>query len=207
MGNHPENTGKGSFMRKTWEELKQAGCPAMPLSEIQSFIEGDDNMMLTRKEVQDCIFRYFDRKLQTVIDEDSGKPVTIWKSAPMKGELAAALGIDETTLCRYVSGKYNGREYVNGGTRGRISPSDFDIVRKAYQIITIFYESKLSENRNPAGIIYWLNNSLNQQWSNEQTFKIKAEESDSELSHLGREEIAARFQAFRDEPEQLNLDD
>lgn len=51
MGNHPENTGKGSFMRKTWEELKQAGCPAMPLSEIQSFIEGDDNMMLTRKEV------------------------------------------------------------------------------------------------------------------------------------------------------------
>ena len=202
MGNH---LGKGSFMRKTWEELKQAGCPAMPLLEIESFIKGGDEM-LTRKEVQDCILGYFDRKLQTVIDEDSGEQVTIWKSAPMKGELAAALGIDETTLCRYVSGKYNGREYT-GGAKGRISPSDFDLVRKAYQIITIFYESKLSENRNPAGIIYWLNNSLNQQWSNEQTFKIKPEESDSSIAYASREEIAARFQAFKEKPEPLELED
>lgn len=48
MGNH---LGKGSFMRKTWEELKQAGCPAMPLLEIENFIKGGDEM-LTRKEVR-----------------------------------------------------------------------------------------------------------------------------------------------------------
>lgn len=195
MGNLTENKGKGVFMRKTWEELKQAGCPAMPLSEIENFIKGGDRV-LTREEVQDCIFGYFDRKLQTVVDEDSGELVTIWKSAPMKGELAAALGIDETTLSRYVSGKYNGHEYVGGRTRGRISPSDFDLVRKAYQIITIFYESKLSENRNPAGIIYWLNNSLNEQWSNEQTFKIKAEENNSNMPQQSREEIAARHAGY-----------
>lgn len=206
MGNLPENTGKGAFMRKTWEELKQAGCPAMPLSEIQNFIKGGDRV-LTREEVQDCIFGYFDRKLQTVIDEDSGELVTIWKSAPMKGELAAALGVDETTLSRYVSGKYNGREYIDGGTRGRISPSDFDLVRKAYQIITIFYESKLSENRNPAGVIYWLNNSLNEQWSNEQTFKIKAEENNSNMPQASREEIAARHAGYigAKEPEKPEL--
>ena len=203
MSNVPSNVGKGSSMRKTQEELRQAGCPAMPLSEIQNFIKGGDRM-LTREEVQDCILGYINRKLQTVIDEDSGEPVTIWRSAPMKGELAVALGIDETTLCRYVSGKYNGREYINGGTRGRISPSDFDLVRKAYQIITIFYESKLSENRNPAGIIYWLNNALNEKWSNEQTFKIEAEENNSNMPQATREEIRARFQAlseFREKPE------
>ena len=125
----------------------------------------------------------------------------------MKGELAAALGVDETTLSRYVSGKYNGREYIDGGTRGRISPSDFDLVRKAYQIITIFYESKLSENRNPAGIIYWLNNSLNEQWSNEQTFKIKAEENNSNMPQVSREEIAARHAVYigAEEPEKPEL--
>lgn len=207
MDNLVENTGKGSFARRTWEELKQAGCPAPPLSEIHNFIKGGDEM-LTREEVQDCIFGYFERKLQTVIDEETGDRVTIWKSAPMKSELAAALGIDATTLSRYVSGKYNGREYVGGGTRGRISPSDFDVVRKAYQIITIFYESKLSENRNPAGIIYWLNNSLNEQWSNEQTFKIKAEENNSNMPQESREQIAARYAGYigADEPEKPELD-
>ena len=106
-----------------------------------------------------------------------------------------------------MSGKYNGREYIDGGTRGRISPSDFDLVRKAYQIITIFYESKLSENRNPAGIIYWLNNSLNEQWSNEQTFKIKAEENNSNMPQVSREEIAARHAVYigAEEPEKPEL--
>ncbi len=201
MDNLSKNTGKGTFMRKTWEELKQAGCPAMPLTDIETFIKGGDEM-LTRQEVEDCIFRYFSRKLQTVIDEDTGEQITIWRSAPMKGELAAALGIDETTLSRYVSGKYNGRTYVDGGTRGRISPKDFDLVRKAYQIITIYYESKLSENRNPAGVIYWLNNSLNEQWSNEQSFKIKTENDDTAIRpQLTMKEIA-RMRAERREPPQ-----
>lgn len=199
------NVGKGTFMRKTWEELRQAGCPAMSMTEIERFIKGGDEM-LGRQEVQDCILKYFEGKLQVVIDEDSGEPITIWRSAPMKGELAAALGIDETTLCRYVNGKYNGREYQTGGTRGRINPSDFDLIRKAYQIITMFYESKLSENRNPAGIIYWLNNSLNECWSNEQTFKIKAEEDNLGVPQLSREEIRARHEKFLQEPERLHLE-
>lgn len=206
MGNLPKNTGKGTFMRKTWEDLKQAGCPAMPLTDIERFIKGDDEM-LTRKEVEDRIFQYFRRKLQTVIDEDTGEQVTIWRSAPMKGELAAALGIDETTLCRYVGGKYNGRTYIDGGTRGRINPKDFDLVRKAYQIITIYYESKLSENRNPAGIIYWLNNSLNEQWSNEQSFKIKTENEDNKLRpQLSMDELARLRAERRELPQKPELD-
>lgn len=199
--------GKGNFMRKTWEELQKGGSLAPTFSEIEDLIREDQTKVLRREEVQDIILQYFKSKLQKVVDDDTGEIVTIWRSAPTKTELAAVLGIDPVTLSRYVAGKYNGRSYVDGGKVGRVSPDDFDLVRKAYQIISNYYESKLHENRNVAGVIYWLNNSLNPHWSNEQTVTLKTEDNNQNIPQQSREEIASRHAAYLDaeEPEMPEL--
>lgn len=191
-----EKQGKGNFMRKTWEELQKGGSLAPTFSEIEDLIREDQTKVLRREEVQDIILQYFKSKLQKVVDDDTGEIVTIWRSAPTKTELAAVLGVDPVTLSRYVAGKYNGRSYVDGGKVGRVSPDDFDLVRKAYQIISNYYESKLHENRNVAGVIYWLNNSLNPHWSNEQTVTLKTEDNNQNIPPQSREEIAARHAEY-----------
>lgn len=198
---------KGNFMRKTWEELQKGGSLAPTFSEIEDLIREDQNKVLRREEVQDIILQYFKSKLQKVVDDDTGEIVTIWRSAPTKTELAAVLGVDPVTLSRYVAGKYNGRSYVDGGKVGRVSPDDFDLVRKAYQIISNYYESKLHENRNVAGVIYWLNNSLNPHWSNEQTVTLKTEVNNQNIPQQSREEIAARHAGYigAAEPEKPEL--
>lgn len=196
-----EKQGKGNFMRKTWEELQKGGSLAPAFSEIEDLIREDQTRVLRREEVQDIILQYFKSKLQKVVDDDTGEIVTIWRSAPTKTELAAVLGVDPVTLSRYVAGKYNGRSYVDGGKVGRVSPDDFDLVRKAYQIISNYYESKLHENRNVAGVIYWLNNSLNPHWSNEQTVTLKTEDNNQNIPQQSREEIAARHAGYIGAPE------
>lgn len=208
MGKLIENKGKGVFMKRTWEELQKGGSLAPTFSEIEDLLREDQTKVLRREEVQDIILQYFKSKLQQVVDDDTGEIVTIWRSAPTKTELAAVLGVDPVTLSRYVAGKYNGRLYVDGGKAGRVSPEDFDLVRKAYQIISNYYESKLHENRNVAGVIYWLNNSLNPHWSNEQTVTVKTEDNNQSIPQQSREEIAARHASYigAEEPEKPDLD-
>lgn len=187
MENLKKSPGKGVFMKKTWEELQKSGSPAMSMNDIVNFLEVDGKM-LERQEVMDIVKRYFDRKLKNVVDE-YGNEGTIWLSPPRKAEFAAALGVDTTTLARYVTGEYNGNEYVGGKTRGRVNKDDFDIVRKAYQIIQDHFEGKLSENRNPAGICYWLNNSANEKWSNEQSIRVSAENTRFNEPQISRDEL------------------
>lgn len=187
MENLEKSPGKGVFMKKTWEELQKAGSPAMSMDDIINFLEVDGKM-LERQEVMNIVKQYFDRKLQKVADE-YGNVATIWLSPPRKAEFAAALGVDTTTLARYVTGEYNGNQYAGGKTRGRVNKDDFDIVRKAYQIIQDYFEGKLPENRNPAGICYWLNNSANEKWSNEQSLHISAETTRQNEPQLSRDEL------------------
>lgn len=204
MENLEKRAGKGVFMKRQWQELEKAGSPAMSMNEISDFLEGGEKM-LDRTEVINIIKRYFERKLQTVINED-GEEITVWKTAPRKNEFAAALGVSANTLARYVAGEYDGREYCEHPTKARVRKSDFDLIRKAYQIITDYYESKLPENRNPAGIIFWLKNANNEVWSDEQNVKIVADSGRGQDPQQVAAEIAARHQigqAERPEPPEL----
>ena len=172
MKDLPESVGRGAYAIRNWEDIRRGGGVAPKLSDIVSALEGDDRTMMTRQEVLDTIISYFKDKIQIVQDEDTGEPIPIWKSAPTKSQLAARLGISMQTLNRYCKGQYLGGREFQGYKHERIAPEDFDILRRAMLVISDFYEAKLGENRNNSGVIFWLLNSQNDRWTNEQKLEI-----------------------------------
>ena len=173
--------GKGQFMKRNWEELKKSGGIALPISDIKAILEEGDVEMLNREEVLERITNYFNSCLRIAIDENTGEQVPTWVRNPTKSGLALALGVDAQTLIDYVKGVNStgrGFSWTNPDAKRVVSNEDFDIVRKAYALIESFYEEKLGDNRNNAGVIYWLNNTANSKWSNEQEFKFGTIEYD-----------------------------
>ncbi len=75
----------------------------------------------------------------------------------------------------------------------KINTNDFDLIRKAYALIEDFYEQKLGDNRNNAGVIFWLNNRENSRWSNEQEFKFGTVEPKENIHMRTPAEIAAQY--------------
>ena len=73
--------------------------------------------------------------------------------------------------------------------------------------LKIFYEQKLGDNRNNAGVIFWLNNKENTRWSNEQEFKFSAESKAETTLPPTPEEIAARYGKILTDGEPLQLPD
>lgn len=188
---------KQNFMAKSWKELGKSGGLAPPAEEIKKYISSRGDIVLSRDDVVNCVQNYFLSCIGEVENEETGEKETIWKKNPTKSGLAIALGISAETLIDYVSGRYsNGKLYTdNPDVKRVIANDDFDILRRAYQLISEYYESKLGENRNPAGIIYWLNNSKNGIWSNEQQVKITPVAQSKHESRPSRtpEEIAAAY--------------
>lgn len=163
-------------MVRAWEEAKKAGGISYSPEQIETILEERGDMLLTREEVKSRITAYFGSCLTVTQDEDSGELSYIWKRNPTKSGLAMALNVSPQTLIDYIKGSDRHgnqyKEYCNITNRQRINTSDFDLLRKAYTLIEDFYEQKLGDNRNNAGVIFWLNNKENTRWSNEQEFKF-----------------------------------
>lgn len=191
-----ESQGRGVSTVRSWEEIRKSTGVAPPLEDIREMLRSDENMMLRREELENILYDYFDSKIQVVEDEDTGELVSVWKSAPTKSELAARLGITTETLGRYSRGVYGGGRTYQGLTRERVAPEDFDLIRKALLIISDFYEKKLSENRNNSGTIFWLLNSQNNRWSNDQTLELKTDADTWRKPQRTPEEIAAQYMEY-----------
>lgn len=176
MENSKKDDNRGQHMVRAWEEAKKAGGISYSPEQIETILEERSDMLLTREEVKSRITAYFGSCLTVTQDEDSGELSYIWKRNPTKSGLAMALNVSPQTLIDYIKGSDRHgnqyKEYCNITNRQRINTSDFDLLRKAYTLIEDFYEQKLGDNRNNAGVIFWLNNKENTRWSNEQEFKF-----------------------------------
>ncbi len=197
MENSKKDDNRGQHMVRAWEEAKKAGGISYSPEQIETILEERSDMLLTREEVKSRITAYFGSCLTVTQDEDSGELSYIWKRNPTKSGLAMALNVSPQTLIDYIKGSDRHgnqyKEYCNITNRQRINTSDFDLLRKAYTLIEDFYEQKLGDNRNNAGVIFWLNNKENTRWSNEQEFKFGTVDvektrslSASELPKLGQ---------------------
>lgn len=131
---------------------------------------------LTRKELSEKIIGYFKSCFDEVLNEETGVIERIWKIPPTKSGFCLWLGLSQKTLSNYLKDTrtdglpFNGSEDEHS-TR-YVSTNDFDLLHTAVSIIENYYEQKLSENRNVAGVIFWLNNIQNPAWSNAQSFSF-----------------------------------
>ena len=196
MKNVEKTDGRGQYMVRAWEEAKKAGGLSYSPEQIEAILEESDDVVLTRAEVKDRISAYFQSCLMLSQDEDTQEENYVWRRNPTKSGLALALGVSPQTVVDYVKGTdRRGNIYkAEGENKGRqkIATADFDLIRKAYILIEDFYEQKLGDNRNNAGVIFWLNNKENTRWSNEQEFKFGVVENEerrvltaAELPKLG----------------------
>lgn len=166
---------KKRFMVRQWEDLKKSGGVTFSLNQMEQILQGGDGAMLTREEVMNKVISYFNSCVKVVLDEDTQEKVTTWVRNPTKSGLALCLGIDKQTLLDYTKGvNSDGKAFsrTNPDYKRVVAAEDFDILQRAYGLIETFYEEKLGENRNVAGIIYWLNNANNTKWSNEQEIRL-----------------------------------
>lgn len=196
---------KGVFAKRNWADIQRSGGIAPDPDTIMKYLEGDKMAQLTREEVFDRVGGYILGCIEKYVDEDSGQEAYRWRKNPTKSGLARAVGVTLETLCRYVKGEYNGSLYNADcpGNRNIVSPNDFDIIRSAYGLISEFYEGQLAYNKNNSGVIFWLLNRNNERWSNTQDLNISTMTNDT---HLTREEVFARYQAFKSKPEKPDLD-
>ncbi|MCM1181239.1 MAG: DNA-packaging protein [Clostridium sp.] len=186
MKNEEKPSGRGQYMVRAWEEAKKSGGLSYSPEQIQAILEERDDEMLTREEVKNRISAYLQNCLTVSQDEETQEINYVWKRNPTKSGLALALGVSPQTVIDYVKGSdRRGNKYKTGGeNKGvqKVATADFDLIRKAYILIEDFYEQKLGDNRNNAGVIFWLNNKENTRWSNEQEFKFgMAEPEEKEM--------------------------
>lgn len=163
------------FMVREWEQIRKGGGVTFSVEQVQGILEMESNKVLSREELITKVLNYFSDCIEVVEDADTGKKVSTWKRNPTKSGLALCLGVDKQTLLDMVKGlNSSGKPYsiTSPDIKRVVAVEDFDILRKAYAIIETFYEEKLADNRNVAGVIYWLNNAVNTKWSNEQEFKF-----------------------------------
>lgn len=155
-------------MRRSWEEIRKFGGAAPGVEKIRESLSKDNSKLLSRDQLIDIIASYFDGCMQKTADEN-GNAVYIWRKAPTKTGLAAAIGVTRQILCDYCNGTDSrGIPYGDVAHAGRrVATSDFDIIRRAMSIIEGFYEGLLAENRNNSGPIFWLTNSQERTWTNE----------------------------------------
>ena len=179
------------FMIRQWEEIRKAGGISASIEEITDMLERSTDEVLTREEVIDKVRGYFNSCLKIVEDEETGELITTWRRNPTKSGLALALDIENQTLIDYVRGtNSSGQPYREDAySHRRIKNTEFDILRKAYQVIESFYEENLAVNKNNAGVIYWLNNSTNTKWSNEQQFKFGVADGEVRPKPLSMENL------------------
>jgi hypothetical protein len=184
---------RGQYMAMAWQEAKKVGGIAYTPQQIETILEECDDVVLTREETKQRISAYFQSCITVAEDENTHELNYVWKKNPTKSGLALILGVSPQTLIEYVKGfDRKGNVYKTQNQKEnvqKINTNDFDLVRKAYALIEDFYEQKLADNRNNAGVIFWLNNRENSRWSNEQEFKFGTVENKEEKHILTASEL------------------
>lgn len=181
---------RGIAITRNWEDIRRGGGRSLEIETISELLGRGEENVLTRNEVMKRTLDYFNSCIQKVEDEDSGELVSTWIKNPTKSGYALALGIDRLTLQTYINDERANKKPFNRENPNYnriISSEDFDILRRAYSLIEEFYESKLGDNRNNAGVIFWLNNSNNSKWSNQQEFTFG--QTIQERNHLTVDEL------------------
>lgn len=162
-------------------------------AELRKLLDCQNHSLLSHEEVLAALEGYFLSCTKTV--EDGGTIQRVWQRPPTKSGIANALGIDRQTLHDYLRGKDSRNVPYDAHSRydskRRISTADFALLRRAISICEEYYESKLAENRNPAGCIFWLLNADSNHWSNDEKRVIEYRKtltpvSASELPDLGQ---------------------
>ena len=195
---------KPRFMQRQWEDLKKSGGLSFSEAEIGRILEGGEEVF-SRQELLDRVKNYFASCVKQAIDEDTGQAVTVWARNPTKSGLALCLGISSQTLIDYVKGKNSEDKPYSidrPDKKRNIAVEDFDILRKAYSLIEMFYEEKLGENRNNAGVIYWLNNTANTKWSNAQEFTFGTAEEEEKTVRTSSQLLADMKRLTQESPMQ-----
>ena len=196
---------KPRFAVSQWTELRKAGGIAFSDLEIERILEGRETGVLTRQEVLERVRSYFSACTKQVQDEETGELLTTWTRNPTKSGLALCLGITSQTLVDYVRGRNSvGDPYSseNPDYKRVVATEDFDILRRAYAIIEDFYESRLGENRNNSGSIFWLLNSSNTRWSNLQEFQFGTAEPEEKTVRTSSQLLADMRKLTQEKPMQ-----
>lgn len=207
MNDLQKSDGKGSFAIKNWEELRRGGGLAPSPVKVRNYLQGN-KVKLSRDELTGRIQGYFDDCIEGFIDPDTGQEGYTWKTCPTKAGLAMHIGVSSFTLSRYLRIRNGGGVGYNPdmpGHRGVVDPSDFDLLESAVTLIESFYEGNLGRNMNNSGSIFWLKNRTNIRWHDEQDLNLTAN-ADRDEPYFTREEIAARYQAYKELPEKPDLD-
>ena len=179
---------------KSWDELRKGGGITFSQDALQKMFQKGDGELYSRSELVEKVTNYFRSCTKEVIDEESGDTVTVWIKNPTKSSLAVSLGLTPQVLIDYVNNTNSaGKPYSKDkpDSKRTVAVEDFDILRDAYAVISDFYESRLGNNQNNTGSIFWLLNSLNAKWTNEHTTILKTEESKG--VNYTNEQIAARL--------------
>lgn len=171
----PTKPGRGAFLAAAWTELRASKDAALSLPQVESILNDTSTGQLTRAELIERLKAYFATKIQLVTDE-AGNEYYCWVAPPLKTELALVLGISYRTIARYCCGEYKPGSIYQGQRERRISLEDVDLLQKAMDVITSYYEKKLTTSRTPAGPIFWLLNASQSEWTNDQKLTVAREE-------------------------------
>lgn len=171
--------GRGQYAIRSWEEVRKSGGLAPTAGMIETYLKEGDDMAkpMTRQQVIERISSYFQSITEVYTDEDSGRVLTRWLQNPTKSGLARTLGIRVETLSRYANDKRNSEPYSRTNSHAVVSPDDFDLIHKAYTLVSEFYEGQLGKNQNNSGSIFWLLNKDNERWTNQQQISIERSEN------------------------------
>lgn len=168
---------QGALKKNTSEHPR----PAPTIEEITKILnDRSDDVTLTREQLISRITEYFLSCTEIVEDPDTGESKTNWIKPPTKSGLATAIGISKDRLIDYKRGWYDGGAgrgictYTKDNKNMKVSIHDFDVIRKAIQIVEAFYEEQLTNGKNPAGSIFWLQNLTEKHWTNDHSVKIEA---------------------------------
>mgnify|MGYP006069738153 CR=1 FL=1 len=171
MEDSKQSKGRGSHIKRSWEDINKGGGEAPSPVEVSHYLlNTGSKRQLSREEVQNRINNYFSSCIEEYEDEDTNETFFRWRRNPTKAGLAIALGVTAETLSHYVSNRVWGKEYANT-VQSTVSRNDFDLIQAAVSVIQSYYEGNLGKNRNNSGSIFWLLNVGEERWTNTQTIK------------------------------------
>ena len=159
------------YMAKFKEDLEKNPPDAPSPEAIERYIKnsGRPPMYKTAEEMQAIITDYFRSCMTEVYDAETGEHVGFkWSRRISLGDLSIHLGMRLQTLWDYS----NRDEFA-------------ETIKSAKNIVENYYEKALTENRNPAGLIFILKNGFS--WKDVSNVEIKPVEPLGQ--ELPREEI------------------
>ena len=179
--------GRGSHVRRTWEEISKGAGESPSPFEIERYLTRSQGIQMSREEVLKRIQEYFASCTESYEDEDNGGIYYRWRRNPTKSGLARALGITAETLSHYCTDSIKGHPYYDTN-QSVINRNDFDLLYSAFTVIQEFYEGNLAKNRNNSGSIFWLLNVGESRWTDTQTVKM-VDDNQANTPSLTQEDI------------------